>query len=52
MKFAILKNDFDDNHLFWRNACKFKKVQFEIIESIDSDWLIKIRTGKYDGILS
>lgn len=52
MKLAILKNDFDDNHLYWSNACRLINISFEIIDSIDSTWLDRIISGHFDGVLT
>jgi len=52
MRLAILKNDFDDNHLYWSNACKSKNISFEIIDSLYSTWLDRIISGHFDGVLT
>lgn len=52
MKWAILKNEFDDNHIYWEKACIKLNQDFNIIDLTRADWLQKINEVRYDGFLT
>ena len=53
-KFAILKNETDDDHLDWLNACKNHEdmIDVDIINLISEDWLDSVTKEKYDFFLA
>jgi hypothetical protein len=52
MFFAILKNEFDNHHLHWENACIKHKINYNIIDLTTSQWINEILKEKYDVLLA
>jgi glutathione synthase/RimK-type ligase-like ATP-grasp enzyme len=52
MKFAILKNEFDDNHEYWINACRKLGQDYQVIDMTLSSWLEEIEQYTVDGYLA
>ena len=52
MKWGILKNEFDDNHLYWLNACKKYNQNYEVIDLISNNWLDSIKNNNFIGFLT
>lgn len=52
MKFAILKNEFDDNHEYWKRSCEKYGQQYQIIDMLSSDWLSLAISKDFDGFLA
>ncbi len=52
MKWGILKNEFDENHLFWKAACLKLGQKFEIIDLTSNSWLDEVLTKDFDGFLT
>lgn len=52
MKFAILKNEFDDNHEYWERSCKTFNQEYQIIDILDADWLNYLTESNFDGYLT
>lgn len=52
MHFAILKNEFDDNHEYWINSCNAYGVSYEIIDIVKSNWIEAATVSKFDAYLS
>lgn len=52
MKFAILKNEFDDNHEYWKRSCEKYGQEYLIIDILKSDWLNIANSYRFDGYLS
>jgi hypothetical protein len=52
MKFAILKNEFDDGHENWAKACNNFSVDFTIVDLIKEDWLNILMKGRFDALLA
>ena len=53
-RFAILKNETDDDHLGWLDACKSHgdKIDIDIIDLISENWLDLVTDKKYDFFLT
>ncbi|MBD3316396.1 MAG: hypothetical protein GF344_11470 [Chitinivibrionales bacterium] len=47
MKFAILKNEFDDGHENWAHACKKRGIDFEIIDLTSNTWFEQLQAGTF-----
>lgn len=52
MVFGILKNEFDDNYVYWENACRSNGHDYRIIDLTKNDWVENINSMNYDGFLS
>ncbi|MBN1472265.1 MAG: hypothetical protein JW925_10830 [Syntrophaceae bacterium] len=52
MKFAILKNEFDEGYVNWVSACYKYKVDCEIIDLISDKWLETVMDNSYNGFLA
>lgn len=52
MQWAILKNEYDNNHHHWEKACSKLNQNCEIIDLTKEDWLKKIKDFNYDGYLT
>jgi len=52
MIWAILKNEFDDNHIYWEKACKKLLQDYKLIDLTAANWLQKINEINYDGFLA
>lgn len=52
MKWAILKNESDDNYQNWINACIKYDQEYYVIDLIKNDWLKRILSTKFDGFLT
>lgn len=52
MKFAILKNEFDEGYLNWEKACQKYNCEYQTIDLVSSEWLEIIKTGEFDGFLA
>jgi glutathione synthase/RimK-type ligase-like ATP-grasp enzyme len=48
---AILKNEFDDNHLHWMKACEHFGVQFEVVDIVSQQWLDILKSKAWLGFL-
>jgi len=51
-KLAILKNETDDAHLMWVEACKKVHVQFDIIDLSLNNWMEILQKAQYDYYLA
>ena len=53
-KLAILKNETDIDHLPWVESCqqKSERVDYDVIDIIENNWLEKIIGGNFDCILT
>ena len=49
--FAILKNEFDDNHLHWIKACEGLGVQFEVVDIVSQQWMSALKAKVWTGFL-
>jgi len=49
--YAILKNEFDDNHLHWIKACEGLKESYVVIDITQFDWVSRIQNGDWKGFL-
>lgn len=54
LKLAILKNEVEQDHLFWLKACQQLPdiVDWEVIELTRSDWMERIGRASFDGLLA
>ena len=52
MKWGILKNEFDDNHENWINACNKYNQEYDVIDLTKFNWLKRIRSSSLDGFLT
>lgn len=52
MKFCILKNEFDDNHLHWARSCMKNGINYAVLDLTKSDWLDRIFEEDFDLFLS
>ncbi|MDO9256309.1 MAG: hypothetical protein Q7U54_12410 [Bacteroidales bacterium] len=52
MKLAILKNELDDSHLNWEQACIQFSIDYSIIDLTKSDWLDKLMLNNFDALLA
>lgn len=51
LKIGILRNEDPNSGDRWSTACTKKGLAYEVIDMTDSDWLGKIKNGKYHFIL-
>jgi len=54
LKFAILKNEVMEDHLLWLDACREyqDQVDCEVIDLTRADWLDRILSQPFDGLLA
>ena len=51
LKFAILKNESDDDYQYWVNSCETFNIDYEIIDLLKYTWFDKLSTYKFDALL-
>ena len=51
MKLSILKNEFDEHHKHWEEACLKFNYDYEIIDITKNSWFEKVLNSKSDGFL-
>ena len=53
-KLAILRNEVEDDHLNWVEACKkfSDRIQFQVVDLTLSDWMEQITSQSFDGLLA
>lgn len=53
-RLAILRNEMPEDHLLWIAACREMedRVEWEVVDLTAADWLEKIRSGNFDGLLA
>jgi len=53
IKLAILKNEVPDDHILWEKACEEMRyaIDYSIIDVTKNDWLEKIQSGSFSGLL-
>jgi glutathione synthase/RimK-type ligase-like ATP-grasp enzyme len=49
--YAILKNEFDDNHICWAKACESLGEKYIVVDITRCDWIQKITMEKWKGFL-
>ncbi|MBK6931685.1 MAG: hypothetical protein IPH12_12800 [Saprospirales bacterium] len=54
LKLAVLQNEVADDHLLWIHACEERtdRIDWEVIDITRADWLERIRSGAFDGLLA
>ncbi|MCT4639887.1 MAG: hypothetical protein N4A72_19465 [Bacteroidales bacterium] len=52
MKLGILKNEFDDNHLSWINACNKFNIEYKVIDFTSNNWVKEIKSEDYTAFLT
>lgn len=52
IKFCILKNEFDDNHIYWIRSCDKYKYKYFVVDILSTYWLDHILDGKPQAILT
>ncbi|MFN7116808.1 MAG: RimK family alpha-L-glutamate ligase [Saprospiraceae bacterium] len=54
LRFAILKNERENDHLRWEEACQERadEIEWEVIDLTKSDWFEKITRRHFDGLLT
>ncbi len=52
--FAILRTEFDDDYLLWEKVCREREnlVDWEVIDISQSDWLERVASRPFDGLLA
>lgn len=52
--FAILRNEVDDDHSYWEQACRERSdlLEWEVIDLTRSDWFERATSKKFDGFLA
>ena len=51
-EFVILKNESDQGHLYWAEACKKKRIPFKILDLTCYDWIAIIKENNYSCFLA
>ena len=53
-KLAILKNEVQDDHALWIEACRERSdaIEWEVIDLTCNDWLERVTQGDFDGLLA
>lgn len=54
LKLAILRNEMDDNHDLWVEACRERRdqVEWKVVDITRSDWLKQMTMGEFDAMLA
>jgi glutathione synthase/RimK-type ligase-like ATP-grasp enzyme len=52
MKFAILKNENENSHKYWKLACEKYELEYYVIDILSSAWLDEILGQHFDGCLT
>jgi hypothetical protein len=54
LRFAILKNEIEDDHALWLKVCEERKnlVEWEVIDLPSADWLEQTTATHFDGLLA
>ncbi len=54
LRFAILKNEIEDDHALWLKVCEERRnlVEWEVVDLTRADWLEHTTKGRFDGLLA
>ncbi len=54
LKLAILKNEVEDDHELWVEACRERSdsIDWEVVDLTRADWLEEVTRGEFDGLLA